>query len=139
MRMGPAAAIAIHELMNRYAHAIDAHDLVALEVCFTNDASFAIEVADGISAGPFEGRAAILDLVRGAYESQSDRRRHVVTNIFVDPISDASAHVTSNLTLFSIANGELTPLTTGVYRDRVVRTNARWQIEQRHLKVDLPY
>ena len=139
MRMGPAAAIAIHELMNRYAHAIDAHDLVALEVCFTNDASFAIEVADGISAGPFEGRAAILDLVRGAYESQSDRRRHVVTNIFVDPISDASANVTSNLTLFSIANGELTPLTTGVYRDRVVRTNARWQIEQRHLKVDLPY
>lgn len=137
--MDPSATITIHELMNRYAHAIDAHDLVAVEACFTNDASFAIEVADGISAGPFEGRAAILDLVRGAYESQSDRRRHVVTNIFVDPISDASAHVTSNLTLFSIANGELTPLTTGVYRDRVVRTNVRWQIEQRHLKVDLPY
>lgn len=137
--MDLSATITIHELMNRYAHAIDAHDLVAVEACFTNDASFAIEVVDGISAGPFEGRAAILDLVRGAYESQSDRRRHVVTNIFVDPISDASAHVTSNLTLFSIANGELTPLTTGIYRDRVVQTNARWQIEQRHLKVDLPY
>jgi 3-phenylpropionate/cinnamic acid dioxygenase small subunit len=137
--MNVADSIKIHELMSHYAYALDEHRMDLLEDCFTPEASFTIDIHGAPSVGPFVGRAAIMNLMRDAAAAQTDRRRHVVTNVFIERAGDGEADVVSNLTLFSIAHARLNALTTGVYRDHVTRATDRWFIHQRHLHLDLPY
>ena len=54
-------------------------------------------------------------------------------------IFNESAVVLSNLALFATENGEVRLITTGVYRDKVVREGDTWQLLERHLDLDLPY
>ena len=131
--------IAIHELMSRYVSALDEHFMEGLAECFVDSARFTISVEGQDADRSFEGRDAIMSLFRDAAAAQPHRRRHVITNIFVDPRSEGEANVSSNLTLFEIKDGSLNPLTCGVYRDVVTSTNGRWQIASRELSLDLPY
>jgi 3-phenylpropionate/cinnamic acid dioxygenase small subunit len=132
-------SIRIHELMSRYAYALDEHDMAMLEACFAPDASFTIDISGSETVGPFVGREAIMELIRSSAAAQTDRRRHVVSNVFVETSGDDCADVVSNLTLFSIMDGHLNLVTTGIYRDHVTATDGCWTILKRHLYLDLPY
>ena len=88
--------------------------------------------------GPFEGRASIMELYRGAKASQTDVRRHDITNIMFDASGDTLA-VTSYLTLFATENAETKLLTTGVYRDQVGQIDGEWKITKRHIDLDSAY
>ena len=77
-----------------------------------------MQIAGGDMVGPFEGRDNIMELYRGAKSSQTDVRRHDITNIMFDASGDTLA-VTSYLTLFATENAETKLFTTGVYRDQV--------------------
>lgn len=137
--MNPTDSLAIHELMNRYAYALDQHDMDGLKACFVETASFSISIHRQKDGRTFEGRDAIMALFRDAADAQTDRRRHIITNTFVDFLGKGEAKVFSNLTLLSIDGGSLTPLTCGIYRDVVSSANGRWQIVNRELSLDLPY
>ena len=130
--------LAISELLNRMAYLYDENHLDDLTACFAPDAVMSMRIAGGDMVGPFEGRDSIMELYRGAKASQTDVRRHDVTNIMFDGSGDTLA-VTSYLTLFATENAETKLLTTGVYRDQVGQIDGEWKITKRHIDLDSAY
>ena len=129
---------AISELLNRMAYFYDENHLDDLAASFAPDAMMSMQIAGGDMVGPFEGRDRIMELYRGAKASQTDVRRHDITNIMFDASGDALA-VTSYLTLFATENAETKLLTTGVYRDQVGKIDGEWKIIRRHIDLDSAY
>ena len=64
--------IAIQELLGRSAYYFDMHDISKLESCFAEDANMLVNIADGQTFGPFEGRKAIMELMSGTLATQTD-------------------------------------------------------------------
>ncbi|ARN75496.1 nuclear transport factor 2 family protein [Oceanicoccus sagamiensis] len=128
----------IHELLSRAAYAYDERDMKMLEASFSESASFTMRIAGGDLVGPFEGREAIMALMSGSMNDQTDVRRHVVSNIFFDN-NNPETTVVSNLTLMATENGVTQLLTTGVYYDTVVEEGGQWCIRQRHIDLDKAY
>lgn len=129
---------AISALLNRMAYYYDEGHLDELAACFAEDAIMSMQIAGGDMVGPFEGRDSIMTLYRGAKSTQTDVRRHDITNILFDASGDALA-VTSYLTLFATENAETKLLTTGVYRDQVGHIDGEWKITRRHIDLDSAY
>lgn len=131
--------LAIHELLSRAAYGLDEHDLDRIEACFAPEASMTVKIAGMDPIGPFEGRDAIMGLMRDSVETQTEKRRHVVSNIFFEAEGESEATVMSNLTLFGTEDGANKLITTGVYRDMVTKTGDDWLIASRDISLDLPY
>lgn len=131
--------LAIAELMSRVAYGLDMRDVDMLAACFATDAAITMNIAGGDLIGPFENRDGIMKLMTDSMEQQTDQRRHNVSNLFFETEGDTAAIVVSNLTLFATENGKIRLITTGVYRDSVTRVGDDWQLQHRHLDLDLPY
>ncbi len=134
-----ADKLAIHELLARASYGLDERDVALLASCFAEDAVMSLRVADGDLIGPFEGRDGIMKLMTDSMEQQSDKRRHVVSNIFFESEGDGVASVVSNLTLFATENGRINLLSAGVYHDEVIKAGGQWQLRRRHLELDKSY
>ena len=130
--------LAITEVLNRMAYYYDEGHLDDLGACFADDAIMSMQIAGGDMVGPFEGRDNIMELYRGAKSSQTDVRRHDITNVMFDTSGDTLS-VTSYLTLFATEHGETKLLTTGVYRDQVAQIGCEWKIIRRHIDLDSAY
>ena len=134
---------AISELLSRASYGYDERNLELLESCLHEDAIMSLRIAGGDLVGPFEGRDSIMQLYKDLMASQSDVRRHVVSNHFFSPsdtaVSEGTVDVVSNLTLFATENGKTSLLTTGMYRDVVRRDDEAWQIVHRHVDLDSAY
>ena len=131
--------LAIHELLGRAALGYDERDVDMLAQCFAQDAEFTMRIAGGDLVGPFSGRAGIMELMTGSMDSQTDVRRHVISNIVFASSSAAEAEVISSLTLLATEGGNIELLSAGIYRDTVTRTSDGWQISRRHLDLDKGY
>ncbi|WP_216829874.1 nuclear transport factor 2 family protein [Alkalihalobacterium elongatum] len=129
----------ISELLNRSAYGYDERDIEMLEACFTSDAEMSIRIDGGDLIGPFTGKNEIMKLMTDSMTSQTDKRRHIITNIFFESESKDAAKVISNLSLYSIENGEIKLISSGVYRDEVVKIDGEWRLKKHHLDLDLPY
>ena len=119
--------IEIHELLNRYAHAIDFMDWRLLEEVFTEDA-----IADYSSTGEYvevesvrRGRDQIIDYYATAM-APFEGVLHFMTNHLVDLEGDR-ASTTSYMHVLNLGMG-------GLYRCRCRRTQAGWRIE--HLELE---
>ncbi len=139
MSCSVADKLAINELLSRSAYALDMRVENALAECFAEDAQFTLKIADAELVGPFVNRDGIMQLMTGAFEEQTDQRRHVVSNVFFETEGTDSATVISNLTLFATEDGTIRLISAGVYRDEVVKRDGVWQLHRRHLDLDLPY
>lgn len=128
----------IRNLVYTYARSYDERDLDGLAGCFVEDATFNWQITNGPAGGPFEGREAIVASNKASLDSQTDTRRHVMSNVAITGNGDTRT-VTSYLTLFAHQDGQLRPLTTGVYTDEVVRDASGWKFRTRHLLCDLPF
>lgn len=132
--------IAIQELMSRAAYGLDMADLDMLASCFAEDAVLTMRIGDGDLAGTFENREGIMKLMTDSIDSQTDdQRRHIISNLFFEQEGDEQAIAISNLTLITIDKGEIQVITTAVYRDAVVKVDSGWQLQNRHIDLDLPY
>ena len=130
---------AISELLSRAAFAYDEKDIEMLSASFSVDAQFTMRIADGDLIGPFEGREGIMKLMTDSMDQQTDKRRHVISNIFFESSDGNNVSVVSNLTLFATENGEIKLLSAGIYHDSVVKINDNWEIYRRHLDLDKSY
>ena len=129
----------ISELLSRSAYALDERDVGMLSACFSEEANFTMRIAGGDMIGPFEGRESIMKLMTDSMDQQTDKRRHVVSNIFFESGKGNNVSVVSNLTLFATENEEIQVLSAGVYHDQVVKIDNNWELHQRHLDLDKSY
>jgi hypothetical protein len=138
-----AVRAVIGDLLSRAAFALDEQEDAMLAACFAEDAVFTLRIVGGDLIGPFEGREGIMGLMRGAWDEQSDKRRHVVSNIFYPPAGEATIDgaipVVSYLALFATEHGEAQLLCTGVYRDEVIVDGSRCELVRRHLDLEKAY
>ena len=98
-----------------------------------------VNIADGQTFGPFEGRDAIMGLMSGTLAAQTDTRRHVICDIFFESEGQQEAVVVSTLLLSSVADGEISLVTSGVYRDVVKKVDGVWLFANRNLDLDMPF
>ena len=138
MNLSLERKLAIHELLGKAAYAYDQRNLDLLESCFDIDAVMSMRIAGGDLIGPFEGRDAIMQLMKNSMAEQTDVRRHVVSNIFFESTGEQPV-VISNLTLLSTQGGVASLLATGIYRDTVVEEAGSWRLRSRHLDLDSTY
>jgi 3-phenylpropionate/cinnamic acid dioxygenase small subunit len=137
--MDAGLKLEVHELLSRAAYALDEQDLEMLGACFAPEAEFRMQIAGNPPIPPFVGHAAIMELMRNSMATQTDKRRHVVSNIFFAAEGDTEVRVVSNLTLFGTENGVIRLISTALYRDRAVRRDGRWLLAERSIELDLPY
>jgi|ERR687897_172139 3-phenylpropionate/cinnamic acid dioxygenase small subunit len=130
---------AINDLFADYAWAMDARDFDLLAQVFHDDASFTIPIEGADTVGPFSPGSAVVEFISSTTQGQTDRRRHVITNVRFEEESDNEARVTATLTLIVIDNGQLTVQSTGVYRAECVNSGSRWQFREFVLALDLPF
>ncbi len=131
--------LAIHEFLARAAYAYDVRDVALLESGFAPDATLTMRVAGGDLIGPFEGREAIMGLMTGSMAEQTDVRKHVISNVFIDE-HDGEVSATSFLTLIATEDGETRLLSVAIYRDTLVRGDAgAWLLARRHIELDNAY
>jgi 3-phenylpropionate/cinnamic acid dioxygenase small subunit len=128
----------IHELLSRAAYAYDEREIGMLGGCFTEQASFSMRIAGGDLIGPFENKSGIMGLMTGSMSEQTDVRRHVISNIFFE-VADDKTVVISNLTLIAAENDDIQIMSSGVYRDQVIKENGQWCIAHRYLELDKSY
>ncbi|MEU6418559.1 nuclear transport factor 2 family protein [Streptomyces spiralis] len=124
----PAEQLAVQQTLVRYVFALDHGDLEALESLLTEDVSWTAVIADAVEQGPYLGRAAVLDLVRGATEAQTDQRRHHLTNMVFRRADADTAVVWSYLMLTTNAGGSPALVSTGFYTFTLRHTEGEWRI-----------
>ena len=128
----------IHELLSRAAYAYDEREIAMLGACFSEQASFCVRIFGGDLIGLFESKSGIMGLMTGSMSEQTDVRRHVISNIFFE-VADDRTVVISNLTLMGTENDDIKLLSSGVYRDEVIKENGQWCLANRYLELDKPY
>ncbi len=128
----------IENLLNGYSLAYDTADMAAMETCFTKDASFSMTLPtrDPVTFAP---RDAIMELMTGSLESQTDQRRHVNSNLIVHGTDDGVTRTTHYLTLLATENGEIRLLSAGVYRMEIVEEDGALKLRKLDLTLDRPY
>jgi hypothetical protein len=129
----------IENLMGRYTHAYDFDRLDEMKAFFTEDATMTLQIGDGDPVGPFRGSDAIIQMMRDAHAGQDDRRRHVMSNLVLDDVTDTTARAVSYLTLLAVQDGQVRLLSTATYEDELVRRDGRWLFTRRHIELDMPY
>ena len=139
MAIGVEDKLIIHELLGRAALGYDERDTEILAACFADDAQMTMCIAGGELIGPFEGRSNIMTLMTDSMASQTDVRRHVISNIVFAETAEDEVSVLSNLTLLATENGAINLLSAGLYRDKVVKHDGVWSIASRHLDLDKSY
>ena len=129
---------AITEMLNHAGVAYDVADVDFLVSTFTDNGTFRMTIAGGDEIR-FEGTETIGALYRDSLKSQSDQRRHLVTNLYFTAETETSATAVSYLVLIAVKDGALTVLSSGMYTDSVVLEGGAWKIVDRFLQLDLPY
>lgn len=116
-----------------YARSVDFRDYEAFVALFTEDGVLDTGIA-------LEGRAAIEQAM--ARRPDKLRSRHVLTNIFIEPLSETEARGISYLTLYRHVGPESLlgepapfdgPAAVGHYEDRFEKTDDGWKFKRRKL------
>jgi len=129
----------ITEILGKLGWAYDTGNLDQLETVYTVDSRFTISIAGMGQVGDYRSKDTITGLYRGAKASQTDVRRHVVTNIFFTEETQTTATVISYLTPFALKEATLKVLSTGIYTDKFSLIDGAWKILHRDLALDAPY
>jgi hypothetical protein len=131
--------LTITERLSRYAWGYDIHDMEMLRGSFTSDATFSMHLAGGEDWGPFVGREAIVEWMAGFMKAQADQRRHSMTNVLFDELTDTRAVVRCFLVLTAAEGGTVRLVTTGQYQIEMEKQGLAWRIHMLNLFLDGPF
>jgi len=135
------AKFEITELISRYGNCLDSGAFDALESLFTEDAVFRIEPDSGVP--PLQGNRGIREAVerRWALVHAGAQRRHVMSNIVVESLSEDGlrAQARTVLLVYEVAKAPGSQIHLhgmGVYEDELVLVNGAWRFRERRLILD---
>jgi hypothetical protein len=134
-----SARLQIIETLNRYAWGYDTRDLDLMGGSFARDGSFDILLEGHPGWGPYRGREAIVEWLSAVMATQTDQRRHCVTNIVFRELAPTRARVDSYLLLTAVEGGTLRVVCTGTYHDEMVKEDGAWLIGRKTLRLDNPF
>lgn len=126
-RLSTADRLAIAESFARYGHSYDGGRIDDYMALFASDAH--IDLGGHIFDNPQALRTVAERRVQG-FADGGIQRRHLFTNIAVEPIEPGRAQAVAYYLITSSdrARGEWRPLTTGLYTAEVCKIGGRWQI-----------
>ena len=135
------AKFEITELIARYGNCLDAGEFDVLESLFTQDAVFRIEPDNGVP--PLRGGRGIRLAVerRWSLVHAGAQRRHVMSNIVVESLSDDAtrAQARTVLLVYEVAKAPGSQIQLhgmGVYEDALALVDATWRFRERRLILD---
>jgi hypothetical protein len=117
----------IRQLHAQYNHALDFGDVEAWADTFVEDGTF----------GNSRGREQLIQFATNFYGTQQGYSRHWNDQLTLSP-TDGGATGSIYLTLWSTRTRPPTIITTGVYRDVLVRTPNGWRFQSRDMEGDRP-
>ncbi|HXU24220.1 MAG TPA: nuclear transport factor 2 family protein [Tepidiformaceae bacterium] len=122
--------LAIQQLYARYNHAIDSGNGDGWAECFTADGTF-----NSGAAGMFTGTEALANFAKGFAERL--KARHWTNNLVLDA-ADGGAWGSCYLILLRLGDKEhpTSILTTGIYRDTLVKDASGWKFSNRTVTPD---
>ena len=130
-----AAREAVRESIARYAHAVDRGKFEDAAACFTEDG-----VLDVRGSGRHEGRAAIIEMFKGAGRKLASAStnafiRHHVSSIAID-VDVTAGRATATSYFFVVT--EIGPDHWGTYRDELTRDDpsGAWLFSIRNVTVE---
>ena len=130
-----AAREAVREAIARYAHGVDHGKFDAAATCFAEDG-----VLEVVGAGRHEGRAAIVEMFKGAGRRLASTStnafiRHHVSSIAID-VDVTAGRATATSYFFVVT--EIGPDHWGTYRDELMRDDASgtWLFRERKVSVE---
>lgn len=121
--------LAIHDVIYRFCHEHDGRNAVGVAECHAESAAH-------LGA---QGRDGIRELYENIYQSNSYRRRHVLTNPIVDMVDADTAQVRVYEQLYLIGDDFVRLALTGIYVVDVVREGSNWKILRLDPRLDVPY
>lgn len=116
----------VHDLLVRLALAQDAHDWDALAACFAPDATY------DHPGGSLDGADAIVARARAAL-SRLDGSQHLLGTFLIDVDGDeatCTSYFQAQHVKRGAPGGDLL-IIAGTYRDRLRRSDGRWQVVHR--------
>ena len=122
----------IQRAFAQYCHRCDDGDFAALLDLFAADA----ELVYGERT--CRGRAQVLAFFEELQGKPAQRGKHMTSNVIIEVAGDR-ASVLSDFLFVRFADGALSPVFTGRYRDRFARVAGRWCIARREIvQLDAP-
>ncbi len=132
----PDAAVAVHNLLFRYAEAIDAGDFEGIAELLAH-ARIGGEDGEAVVLG----RAGVLAMFTGStrrYPDGTPGTRHVTSNVILEAGPDGTVDARSTYTVLqAVAGLPLQPIVSGRYRDRFERIDGAWRFAERRFALDL--
>ena len=127
----------VQQLLAQYTWCHDSRDFTALAACFTDDAQYTMRIADGEASSPTVGGTAIAALVEKFKSTQTDQRRHLITNVVVESATETEVTVRSYVTVFATEGDTSSLITTGTCRDVVARqADGSWRFTRKDMHLD---
>ncbi len=130
-------AIAITNLLYRYAELIDAGDYEGIGA-HLGDCVVTTVGSDAEIAGP-AAIAAMYDTTTRKYENGTPLTKHVITNPIVEVADDGLTGTCRSYytVLQKTADAPLQPIIAGHYRDEFAKTDGEWHFTKRYMGIDL--
>lgn len=128
---------AILRLLHGYAHAMDYGDEAAWVDVFTPDGVFdVIEVVGGRRVHRESGRAAFTHFIRGYLKPPFYQKHMILDPLITVEGETARAEAYWLLLQRDPSDGQPIVVAFGRYRDRLVKQDGRWRIEERMAEVE---
>jgi hypothetical protein len=126
------------QLMSRFYLGLDEQDAEMIRSTLTEDAETCM-ILDGEKMGPPPGREGIVGYLEAFWKTQTDQRRHVLSNAIVESESPGAAVLSFYLTLYATKDRKLRPVATGRYRVGFISKGGREWIRSIELILDGPF
>ncbi|HEY8155492.1 MAG TPA: nuclear transport factor 2 family protein [Myxococcota bacterium] len=124
--------------MSRFLLGVDEQDAELLRSVLAEDAETCMFL-DGVKMGPPPGREGIVGYLEEFWKTQTDQRRHVLSNAIVESETPGEAVVAFYLTLYATKDRALRPVATGRYRVHFRLEDGRGWIRTIELVLDGPF
>ncbi|TGE39293.1 nuclear transport factor 2 family protein [Desulfosporosinus fructosivorans] len=130
----------IMETLSKYAWGYDENDIKMMGASFTEDGILNMKITSGTVYDPMVGRDAIVKIMGDIRNTQTDQRRHIISNPIFIKLEKNSAEVITFLALTTAENNTVKLVTTGTYRDLMVKgSDGVWRSKQKDLVMDCPF
>jgi SnoaL-like domain len=128
----------VSSVMSRFLLGVDEQDAELVRSTLMEDAQTGM-ILDGQKMGPPPGRDGIVGYLEEFWRTQTDQRRHVLSNAIVESESPGGAVASFYLTLYATKDRTLRPVATGKYRVRFVLKDGSGWIQNVELVLDGPF